>query len=85
MIYICIFCLAQPKSIKTLQATSFKVEEISTTFQGFAQKFKDFQEKMEFKDSPLKFKDFSRLCKPWIVSVQFITNHCSNILSVKIV
>ena len=78
--------LGQPKSFKnSFQATSFKVEEISTTFQGFAQKFKDFQEKMEFKDSPLKFKDFSRLCKPWIVSVQFITNHCSNILSVKIV
>ena len=42
MIYICIFCLAQPKSIKTLQATSFKVEENSVTFQGLPLKFKDF-------------------------------------------
>ena len=42
-----------PKSMKTtFQATTFKVEENSRTFQGLAQKFKDFSGKMEFKDFP---------------------------------
>ena len=51
MIYI---LLGQPKSIKknSFQATTFKVEENSRTFQG----------KMEF-------KDFSRLCEPWFISL----------------
>ena len=41
-----IFCLRQPKSNKnTFQATTFKVEENSRTFQGLAQKFKDFSRK----------------------------------------
>ena len=40
------FCLWQPKSIKKyFQATSFKVEEKSRTFQGHAQKFKDLSKK----------------------------------------
>ena len=35
-----------PKSMKnTFQATTFKVEENSTTFLGLAQKFKDFSRK----------------------------------------
>ena len=35
--------LNNQKALKnSFQATSFKVEEISTTFQGLAQKFKDF-------------------------------------------
>ena len=38
----CIPGLGQPKSIKKLQATRFKVEENSRTFQGLTQKFKDF-------------------------------------------
>ena len=39
------------KTIKTsFQATTFKVEENSKTFQGL----------------PLKFKDFSRLCEPCV-------------------
>ena len=53
-----IFCLGQPKSIKkkSLQATTFKVEENSRTFQGLTQKFKDFSRKNGiqrlFKDFP---------------------------------
>ena len=39
-------CLRQPKSTKnTFQATTFNVEENSSTFQGLAQKFKDFSRK----------------------------------------
>ena len=34
----------------TFQATTFKVQENSRTFQGLAQ----------------TFKDFSRLCEPWV-------------------
>ena len=41
----------QKASKNTFQATTFKVEENSRTFQGL----------------PLKFKDFSRLCEPWIM------------------
>ena len=53
------FCLAQPKSIKnTFQAITLNVEQNSRTFQGLAQKFKDFSR------TPPKFKDFSRLCEP---------------------
>ena len=37
-------------------ATKFKVEENSRTFQGLAQKFKDFLR--TFQGLPLKFKDF---------------------------
>ena len=40
-----IFCLGQPKSIKKFEATTFKVEENSSSFQGLAQKFKDFSRK----------------------------------------
>jgi len=43
----CIPGLGQPKSIKKLQATTFKVEENSRTFQGIARKFKDFSSKSE--------------------------------------
>ena len=51
-----------PKSMKnTFQATTFKVEENSTTFLGLAQKFKDFSRKNGIQGLPLKFKDFSRL------------------------
>ena len=48
-----------PKSMKnTFQATTFKVEENSTTFLGLAQKFKDFSRKNGIQGLPLKFKDF---------------------------
>ena len=43
----CIPGLGQPKSIKKLQATRFKVEENSRTFQGLTQEFKDFPSKSE--------------------------------------
>ena len=43
----CIPGLGQPKSIKKLQATRFKVEENSRTFQGLSQKFKHFPSKSE--------------------------------------
>ena len=43
----CISGHGQPKSIKKLQATRFKVEENSRTFQGLTQKFKDFPSKSE--------------------------------------
>ena len=37
------FCLGQPEASKnTFHATTFKVEENSSTFQGLAHKFKDF-------------------------------------------
>ena len=52
MIYI---LLGQPRKRhqkNSFQATTFKVEENSRTFQG----------KMEF-------KDFSRLCEPWFISL----------------
>ena len=35
----------QKASENTFQATTFQVEENSTTFQGLAQKFKDFSRK----------------------------------------
>ena len=56
MIYI---LLGQPKSIKknSFQATTFKVEENSRTFQG----------KMEFKDFSRTFQD----CKPCNHSLRF--------------
>ena len=44
----CIPGLGQPNSIKKLHATRFKVEENSRTFEGLAQKFKDFSSKSEF-------------------------------------
>jgi len=48
MIYIISISWTTKKHLKnTFQATTFKVEENSRTFQGFH----------------LKFKDFSRLCK----------------------
>ena len=51
MIYILISVLDKQKASKnTFQATKFKVEENSRTFQGLAQKFNDFLAKMEFKD-----------------------------------
>ena len=42
-----IFCLThkQKASKNSFQATTFKVEENSRTFQGLAQKFKDFSRK----------------------------------------
>jgi len=44
------------KALKnTFQATTFKVEEYSTTFQGLAQKFKDFSRKNGIQGL---FKDF---------------------------
>ena len=59
------------KALKnTFQAsTTFKVEENLRSFEELAQKCKAFKEKMEFKGFnfpglPLKFKDFSRMCKP---------------------
>ena len=54
MIYI---LLGQPKSIKknSFQATTFKVEENSRTFQGLAEKFKDFSTKNGIQGL---FKDF---------------------------
>ena len=48
----------QKASKNTFQATTLKFEENSRTFQGLAQKFKDFSR------TSLKFKDFSRLCEP---------------------
>ena len=55
-----IFCLGQPKSIKTtFQATTFKNEENLRPFQGLAQKLRTFQ------GLSLKFKDFSRWCPPY--------------------
>ena len=58
MIYI--LSSTSRKALKnTFQVTTFKVEENARTFQGLAQKFKDFSRKMEF-------KDFSRRCEPWI-------------------
>ena len=54
-----------PKSMKnTFQATTFKVEENSTTFLGLAQKFKDFSRKNGIQGLSLKFQDFSRLWGP---------------------
>ena len=52
-----------PKSIKnTFQATKFKAEENLSTFQGLAQKFKDFSRKNGihglFKDFPLTSRTF---------------------------
>ena len=40
----------QKASKNSFQATTFKAEENSRTFQGLTQKFKDFEGKMEFKD-----------------------------------
>ena len=49
MIYI--LSSTTQKALKnTFQATTFKVQENSRTFQGLAQ----------------TFKDFSRLCEPWV-------------------
>ena len=45
-------------------ASTFKVEENSRTFQGLTQKFNDFSRKNGIQGLPLKFKDFSRLCEP---------------------
>ena len=58
MIYI---LLGQPRKRhqkNSFQATTFKVEENSRTFQGLAQKFKDFSRKNGIQGL---FKDFSRL------------------------
>ena len=53
MIYILSSVLDNQKASKnSFQATTFKVEENSRTFQGLAQNFKDFSRKMEFKDFP---------------------------------
>ena len=63
---ICILSM-QKASKNTFQGTSLKVEENLRTFQVLAQKFKDFQGKMQFKAvsrTSLEFKDFSRLCEP---------------------
>ena len=47
MIYILPCALDNQKALKnTFQATKFKVEENSRTFQGLAQKFKDFSPKI---------------------------------------
>ena len=46
----------QKASKDSFQATTFKVEENSTTFQGLAQKFKDFSRKNGIQGL---FKDFS--------------------------
>ena len=60
--------LNNQKALKnSFQATSFQVEEISTTFQGLAKKFKDFSRKNLIQGLPLKFKDFSRL---WTLDCQ---------------
>ena len=78
MIYI--LSSTSRKALKnTFQVTTFKVEENARTFQGLAQKFKDFSRKNGiqglFKDlhrnlrtfqGKMEFKDFSRLCEPWI-------------------
>ena len=51
MIYILSSVLDNQKASKnSFQATTFKVEENSRTFQGLAQNFKAFPRKMEFKD-----------------------------------
>ena len=56
---ICIKVLDNQKASKnTFQATKFKAEENSRTFQSLAQKFKDFSW------TSLNFKDFSILCEP---------------------
>ena len=53
------------KALKiSFQAITFKVEENSRTFQGLAQKLKDFSRKNGIQGLPLKFKDFTRLCEP---------------------
>ena len=52
-------CFGQPRSIKnTFQATTFKVEENSRTFQGLAPKFKDFSRR------PPKIKGLFNTVKP---------------------
>ena len=54
------------KALKnTFQATTFKVEDNSRTFQGLAQKFEDFSRKMEFKDFSRTTFDFQGLFKTW--------------------
>ena len=67
MIYI-LYLENQKASKNTFQATTFKLEENSRTFQRLAQNFKDFSrmspEKWNsrtFQGLPLKIKDFSRL------------------------
>ena len=59
-----IFCLRQPKSIKsTFQATKFKVEENSRNFQRLPQTFKDFSKKNGIQEL---FKDFPNCAPaPW--------------------
>ena len=48
------------KALKnTFQATTFKVEDIQELFNDLHRNLRTFQGKMEF-------KDFSRLCEPWI-------------------
>ena len=51
------------KALKnTFQATTFKVEEIQELFNDLHRNLRTFQGKMEF-------KDFSRLCEPWFISL----------------
>ena len=49
LIYILSWTTEKHKK-NSFQATTFTVVENSRTFQGLAQKFKDFQGKIEFKD-----------------------------------
>jgi len=60
----CILGFGQQRGFKKLQATTYKGEENSRTFQELTQKFKDFSRKNEIQVLSLKFKDFSRLGKP---------------------
>ena len=62
MIYILSWKTKKNKNKKnSFQATTFKVEENSRTFQGLAQTFKDFSRKNGIQGL---FKNFSRLCEP---------------------
>ena len=77
--------LDNQKALKTVsRPLHSKLKKFQRLFKDLHRNLRAFKEKWNSR-TPLKFKDFSRLCKPCIVSVQFITNHCSDMLSAKIV
>ena len=63
MIYILSWTTTNIKN--SFQATTFKVEENSRTFQGL----------------PLEFKDFPRSCEPWNGLGHYMKSYMKNILS----
>ena len=62
--------LDNQKALKnTFQATTFMLKKIQALFKDLHRNLRTFQGKMEFKDfsrTSLKFKDFSKLCEPWV-------------------